>query len=296
MHVPILIPCYYFYQEFAAVGGNKSKVKGAPKNEGVTNNHFKSTVGRPPKPNVSKIKEPPQKRQKVEPMVKEEGEMSDTEIYEQFKKEKWKEWCADVMIDEEKTLKCLEKLQHTSADLPKEKVLSKIRKYLQRIGRKIDEIVQEHEESHKPSKLSTRLWNYVSNFSNQSGKRLLQIYSKLKQEQQNGQAGMRSSSYLNSSAPRGSGERDNVPCPLSFTNSTQNLTRGYQNEFYGDQETGKSEAWKRRRRDEVQPSYHQPLSNGNPSHELTSLGILGRGPADNRRIGSVRPNRTNHAF
>lgn len=56
-------------------------------------------------------------------MVKEEGEMSDNEeVYEQFKEVKWMEWCQDVMLDEEKTLKRLQKLQSTSADLPKEKV------------------------------------------------------------------------------------------------------------------------------------------------------------------------------
>lgn len=56
-------------------------------------------------------------------MAKEEGEMSDNEeVYEQFKEVKWMEWCQDVMLDEEKTLKRLQKLQSTSADLPKEKV------------------------------------------------------------------------------------------------------------------------------------------------------------------------------
>lgn len=63
------------------------------------------------------------KAQKVEPLVKEEGEMSDNdEVYEQFKEVKWMEWCQDVMADEEKTLKRLQRLQTTSADLPKDKV------------------------------------------------------------------------------------------------------------------------------------------------------------------------------
>lgn len=49
--------------------------------------------------------------------------MSDNEeVYEQFKEVKWMEWCEDVMMDEERTLKRLQKLQTTSADLPKEKV------------------------------------------------------------------------------------------------------------------------------------------------------------------------------
>jgi chromodomain-helicase-DNA-binding protein 1 len=64
-----------------------------------------------------------QKPRKVEPIVKEEGEMSDNEeVYEQFKEVKWMEWCQDVMVEEMKTLKRLHRLQTTSANLPKEKV------------------------------------------------------------------------------------------------------------------------------------------------------------------------------
>lgn len=121
-----------------------------------------------------------QKPQRVEqPLSKEEGEMSDNEeVYEQFKEVKWMEWCEDVMVGEIKTLQRLQKLQATSDNLPKEKVtsvfqsfllaftfvllelyiqvssgafiffqvLSKIRNYLQLIGRRIDQIVLEHEE------------------------------------------------------------------------------------------------------------------------------------------------------
>lgn len=62
-------------------------------------------------------------QKKVEPLIKEEGEMSDNEeVYEQFKEVKWMEWCEDVMVYEEKTLKRLQRLQTTSADLPKDKV------------------------------------------------------------------------------------------------------------------------------------------------------------------------------
>lgn len=63
-----------------------------------------------------------QKRLKVEANVKEEGEVSDSEHYKQFREEKWREWCTDIMFDEMRTLKRLEKLQTTSEDLPKEKV------------------------------------------------------------------------------------------------------------------------------------------------------------------------------
>lgn len=75
------------------------------------------------KVNVQMRKDRLQKPQKVEPIVKEEGEMSDDEeVYEQFKEVKWMEWCQDVMVGEMKTLKRLHRLQTTSANLPKEKV------------------------------------------------------------------------------------------------------------------------------------------------------------------------------
>lgn len=68
-------------------------------------------------------KERPLKPQRVEPLVKEEGEMSDDEeVYEKFKEEKWMEWCEEMMTSEIKTLNRLHRLQTTSANLPKEKV------------------------------------------------------------------------------------------------------------------------------------------------------------------------------
>lgn len=85
----------------------------------------KDKKGRPGsvKANVQMSKDRPSKLHTVEPLVKEEGEMSDTEeVYEQFKEVKWMEWCQDVMVGEEKTLKRLQRLQSTSANLPKEKV------------------------------------------------------------------------------------------------------------------------------------------------------------------------------
>ncbi|KAL5177812.1 Protein CHROMATIN REMODELING 5 [Glycine soja] len=135
--------------------------------------------------NVKIRKDRLQKPLKVEPIVKEEGEMSDDEeVYEQFKEVKWMEWCQDVMIEEMKTLKRLHRLQTTSANLPTEKVLSKIRNYLQLLGRRINQIVLEHEEEpYKQDRMTTRLWKYVSTFSHLSGERLCQIYSKLKVEQ-----------------------------------------------------------------------------------------------------------------
>lgn len=116
-----------------AVGGKNSDVKvgrkASKKQKGALSNvsaaRGKSRQGMPGSPghNVQTNKAKAPKPQKVEPLVKEEGEMSDNEeVYEQFKEVKWREWCEDVMADDEKTLKRLQRLQSTSADLPKEKV------------------------------------------------------------------------------------------------------------------------------------------------------------------------------
>lgn len=121
------------HQELAAVGGKNPNAKlgrKASKKENENLLNISSARGREkrgipgsPKVNIQMSKVRPQKPQRVEPLVKEEGEMSDhEEVYEQFKEVKWMEWCADVMADEIKTLQRLQRLQTTSADLPKEKV------------------------------------------------------------------------------------------------------------------------------------------------------------------------------
>ena len=80
-------------------------------------------MGKSAKVNIQMRKDRSQKPPRVEPIVKEEGEMSDNdEVYEQFKEVKWMEWCQDMMVGEMKTLKRLHRLQTTSANLPKEKV------------------------------------------------------------------------------------------------------------------------------------------------------------------------------
>lgn len=124
----IFIAC----QEITALGGKSSGTKVARKAAKKEDNAFSAPM---PQSRVKKGKagaatvsdqiyrDRPPKPLKVEPLVKEEGEMSDNEeVYEKFKEEKWMEWCQDVMMDQMKTLGRLEKLQTTSADLPKEKV------------------------------------------------------------------------------------------------------------------------------------------------------------------------------
>ncbi|KAL3518862.1 hypothetical protein ACH5RR_021451 [Cinchona calisaya] len=273
--------------ELVAIGGKNSNVKMGHKDSkkqkrallNVSEACGKSrqgTLGSPGQ-NFQTKRAKASKPQKVEPLVKEEGEMSDTEeVYEQFKEVKWREWCEDVMVDEEKTLKRLQRLQSTSADLPKETVLSKIRNYLQLLGRRIDQVVLEYEEGpYRKERMRTRLWNFVSTFSNLSGERLHQIYSKLKQEQQ--QVGV-GPSHMNGSVP---GEQISAL-----------VDRGI--------DTEKFEAWKRRRRAEadasqaqhVQSPYQRTSSNG--THPNVS-GILGAAPSDNRYFSNGRPFRVHQA-
>ncbi|KAF5767792.1 putative DNA helicase chromatin remodeling SNF2 family [Helianthus annuus] len=242
--------------ELVAVGGKTSGAKGGRKGSKKQKDHLPNMpVSR------SKAKAEPMNKLKLtrahkeNALVKEEGEMSDNEqVYEQFKEVKWMEWCEDVLIDEKKTLERLHRLQTTSADLPKEKVLSRIRNYLQVLGNRIDQIVIDHEaDPSKQERMTTRLWNYVSTFSNLSGPKLHQIYSKLKQEKE---AAGSSSSHINGKSQ-----------------SSTLLNKGLV-------DTEKFEAWKRRRRAE---------SDTNSRHATPSdptSGILGPPPSQ------IRPQRT----
>ncbi|URE26395.1 DUF4208 domain containing protein [Musa troglodytarum] len=290
--------------EFASING-KSKVKGTRKvvNDGENVSKLSGSRLRDVnmKAGLSKLNSREKDRVqklKVEPQVKEEGEISDSEQerYQKLKEEKWMEWCADVMEEEEQTLKRLQRLQTTSIDLPKEKVLLRIRRYLQLIGRKIDNIVQQHEVSYKQSRMTMRLWNYVSTFSNLTGERLHEIYSKLKEEQNDAGVGP---SYINSYGTLNSNQFPNL------NNDLQRRQRPYQHSsqpseaFHRNQSTGKSEAWKRRKRSEMDNqllihSHCQPdmMSNGVRLNEQTnSAGILGKGPVEMRRYPNDRPNR-----
>ncbi|XP_054799875.1 protein CHROMATIN REMODELING 5 isoform X2 [Prosopis cineraria] len=293
-------------QELVVLGGKNANSKGGRKASKKEREHLMTiSVARGPekrklsssKVNVQMRKDRSLRPQRIEPIVKEEGEMSDNdEVYEQFKEVKWMEWCQDVMIDEMKTLKRLHRLQTTSANLPKEKVLSKIRNYLQLLGLRIDQIVLEHEEEpYKQDRMTTRLWNYVSTFSHLSGERLHQIYSKLKQEQQD-EAGA-GPSHINGSVSGPFGRNH----PSSFSRHVERQ-RGYKNvTSYQMPEpihsTGKSEAWKRRRRGEGdghfqgQPPSQRAMGNGIQTSDPNSLGILGAGPSD-RRLVSEKPYRT----
>ncbi|CAN8257999.1 unnamed protein product [Cochlearia groenlandica] len=264
--------------ELAAAEGKNTNAKASRKNSKKGKDNLINQIKAPARDRKGKpgsalkiTKDGPRRTLKTEPLVKEEGEMSDDEeVYEQFKEQKWMEWCEDVLADQIKTLERLQKLQTTSADLPKEKVLFKIRRYLQILGKRIDEIVLEHEEDlYKQDRMTMRLWNYVSTFSNLSGDRLKQIYSKLKQEREEEEG-------VGPSQLNGSLRQQRLKAAENFQGS-QSIHKGI--------DTAKFEAWKRRRRtenSEVQTERPPPITNTN------SLGILGPPPSSDRSHHRIR--------
>lgn len=123
--------------------------------------------------------------------------------------------------------------------------------------------------------MTMRLWNYVSTFSNLSGERLHQIYSKLRVE-------------------RGEGPG---PSHANGTAGFRNATTGTE-PFLKGLDQAKFEAWKRRRRAETEEKFQvqappqRALSNGTRITDPSSMGILGAAPFDSRRVSSERPFRT----
>ncbi|KAK6936953.1 Chromo domain [Dillenia turbinata] len=302
--------CALLSMETAAFGGNnlnaqagrKSSKKEKENLQSMSKLHLKDRR-KPvsPKHNAQVDKGRPQRLQRVEPLVKEEGEMSDTEeVCLQFRDMKFMEWCQDAMKNEERTLKRLHRLQTTSADLPKEKVLSKIRNYLQLLGKRIDEIVLDYEDPHDQDWVTERLWDYVSTFSNLSGGRLRQIYSKLRKEQEE-ESGVGPSHMNGSSSSLADRDGDSGLYPIFSRHierprGLKNATMYQSAEPFKSLDTGKVEAWKRRKRAEVDnqfqvPPHQKPMSNGIHLPNPNSLGILGSGPLDSRRLNNRRPHR-----
>lgn len=143
--------------------------------------------------------------------------------------------------------------------------------------------------------MTTRLWNYVSNFSNLTGERLHEIYSKLKEEPNDGVG----PSYLNSSYAVVNSNQ----FPLNNDQHRRKKSSQFQSQhseaFHQNQTAGKSEAWKRRKRPEMdnqfllQPQLHpSTVSNGIRLGEpMSSAGILGKGPSEMRRYPNDRSTR-----
>ncbi|KAK3127929.1 hypothetical protein QOZ80_7AG0580300 [Eleusine coracana subsp. coracana] len=297
-------------KEYAKFSGKSSKAKGGARQNinSESNNGPRSLKSRQKdvkgKDDTKSIKDDIQKRKVVEAEAREEGEISESEAetkYRLDKEEKWLEWCTEVLDEEQETLKRLDRLQNTSVNLPKEKVLSRIRKYLQIIGDKIVSVVRQHSESYKQSRMTMRLWNYVATFSNMSGEQLHDLYLKLSQDQL--EAGVGPSHGGNfASVPPNKGGSSNQLHPLRNQRSTRSLHYA-SDSFNNTESSGSSEAWKRRRRAnpdnqfDTEPLYQPPplIANGNRLQESSSsAGILGWGPVEMRRYGNERPKRGVH--
>lgn len=135
--------------------------------------------------------------------------------------------------------------------------------------------------------MTVRLWKYVSTFSHLSGERLHQIYAKLKQEQEDDSGVGPSASFSRNGNP--------FHRHMERQRGFKNMANYQMSE--PDNNTGKSEAWKRRRRAESedhfqgQPPPQRTSSNGIRITDPNSLGILGAGPSD-KRLVSEKPFRS----
>ncbi|XP_024377849.1 protein CHROMATIN REMODELING 5 isoform X3 [Physcomitrium patens] len=210
------------------------------------------------------------KRLRAEQDVKEEGEISDTDeggvqpsrgrgknkdnMGRQSKEEKWHHWCAQMMEDQTRTLERLQRLQ-TDFSLPKEEVLRRVKTYLQTLGHKIDSILAENATAPNPDRMATRLWNYVSTFSNLKGDKLAEIYKKLRLEPQPGHArGISQDPNHGAAGPSGRDEHSHVT-----TDRKQNQVGN----TVAEPSQGDSEPWKRRQKDD--PSGGPPAASHNKS-------------------------------
>lgn len=139
--------------------------------------------------------------------------------------------------------------------------------------------------------MKARLWKYVSTFSNLSGDRLCQIYSKLKQEHED-EVGV-GSSHVN-----GHHAFQHQPMRLKGLKNNNSHQTVEPNLKFND--PAKSEALKRRRAEtdtflEAQGPFQRPLSNGTRLPAANnSLGILGAAPSDSRPFNNDRPNKMRH--
>ncbi|XP_024375943.1 protein CHROMATIN REMODELING 5 isoform X2 [Physcomitrium patens] len=201
------------------------------------------------------------KRFRTDQDVKEEGEISGTDeggvqpsrgrgrnkdnTERQSKEEKWQFWCAQMMEDQSRTLGSLQKLQ-TNFSLPKEEVLRRVKTYLQTLGRKIDSILAENEANPNPDRMATRLWNYVSTFSNLTGDKLAQIYKKLRQEptHEHARGTSQDPNHGSAAGPSGRDEQSHLT-----SNRRQNHV-GNTSAQVGEPSRGDYEPWKRRQRED----------------------------------------------
>lgn len=146
--------------------------------------------------------------------------------------------------------------------------------------------------------MTMRLWNYVSLYSNLTGERLHEIYSKLKEDQGDGGAGP--SHYNNDGTQFQTFNRRKRQFNQNSAGMADGAFQRNQN-----QNAGVSEAWKRRRRSDslMDPNPLQPTSNlvyppvtihngSRVPEPSNSAGILGWAPSAERpRFNNERPKR-----
>lgn len=161
-----------------------------------------------------------------------------------------------MMEDQSLTLERLKKLQ-TNFSLPKEEVLRRVKTYLQTLGRKIGHIISENSAASNPDRMATRLWNYVSTYSNLKGDKLAEIYKKLRQEpapSEREHAVRGSSQDPNHSGvaagPSGRDDHSHFNSNKRQFNQIGNINAAQ----VGEPSRGDAESWKRRQRDSMDPS------------------------------------------
>eukprot|EP00850_Spirogloea_muscicola_P020496 SM000218S06592 [mRNA] locus=s218:55963:63493:+ [translate_table: standard] len=170
------------------------------------------------------------------------------------RQDRWHQWCKVQMQDQERTLEKLQQLQSTSADLPKEKVVDKVKRYLKTLGEKIDSVLVQYAAS-KHKRMMSRLWDYVAIYSNMNGSRLSELYKKLKVDENRAEsvATPPSASANGLAEEHGAGEpysngKRALPANVQATPSSSERRA----------EGREQEVWKRRRREEgtAEESHH----------------------------------------
>ncbi|KAL2653867.1 hypothetical protein R1flu_021995 [Riccia fluitans] len=164
---------------------DKTKERHGKSGQGHTRNPFISSSAVATRERGGKIA-------KEETAVKEEGEISDADntpqprrgkknsVDKETKDGKWHDWCADMMNDQMRTLNNLHKLQ-TADKLSRDQLLQRVKKYISIVGRKVDEVLEDHAQAKNLERMAHRLWGYVSTFSSMTGERLAELYRKLKE-------------------------------------------------------------------------------------------------------------------
>lgn len=105
--------------------------------------------------------------------------------------------------------------------------------------------------------MATRLWNYVSTFSNLKGDKLAEIYKKLRQEPQPDQVRGVSQDPNHSGAAGPSGRDE----PSHFTVNKRQNQVGNTSAQVGEPSRGDAESWKRRQTEDPSGSLNGPPHN-----------------------------------